>query len=150
MGGLKQLPEQVLASLSLRLSLTLSIFRFDDTWLFEYDQTLCKVKDCYVKIDKDLIRHFVWFENTQISADFNTTPNCFEPRKFRLSTIPIEKIILPLEFIWFEEETFKVEPTERIWPPEWMNYTETQDDEFDIEETERSSNRFHLFYGTQG
>ena len=69
------------------------VVRFDDTWLLEYDMvTLCKVRDCHVRITRELIKHFVWFENPQISLESVTTQQYYE-----------KKIIFPLELIWFED-----------------------------------------------
>ena len=54
--------------------------------------TLCKVRDCHVRITRELIKHFVWFENPQISLESVTTQQYYE-----------KKIIFPLELIWFED-----------------------------------------------
>ena len=72
--------------------------KFDDTWLLEYDVGgLCRVRDCHVKITEQLIKHFVWFENSQISA--SPTANSTGDH--------LKKIILPLNLIWFEDQAEK-------------------------------------------
>ena len=63
--------------------------------------TLCPVKDCQVRITGDLIQHFVWFDNPQSyirPEDLNTT------RDFFLNTIPVDQIIFPHKWIWFEND----------------------------------------------
>ena len=76
--------------------------RFDDTWLLDYDvNTLCPGQGCQVRLTWDLIKHFVWFDNPQSHIrpqDFNTTRDCF------LNAIPVDQIIFPLEWIWFEND----------------------------------------------
>ena len=69
--------------------------KFDDTWLLEYDMgSLCQVRDCHVKITKELIKHFVWFENSQILVDVDSTRNYL-------------KKMHPIE-VWFEDEVEKL------------------------------------------
>ena len=82
--------------------------RFDDTWLLDEDvTTICPVNDCKVRITLDLIKHFVWFDNPQSgirAEDLNTTSDCFEQNNLFLNTIPVDQIMLPLEWIWFEND----------------------------------------------
>ena len=97
---------------------------------------MCPVRGC-PRITWDLIKHFVWFDNPQSSIraeDLNTTRDCF------LKTIPVDQIIFPMEWIWFEDdERLSLEKEELVYDFIVSNLNEDYQDLLDLDQTEQAS-----------
>ena len=112
--------------------------------------TLCpSVQDCQPRIAWDLIKHFVWFDNTRSglrTEDLNRTTDCFDC--LFLNTIPVDELMLPLELIWFEND-------ERLNFEEVFDYTvsdspEDYQDVPDVDQTEKENSLFNIFSASSG
>ena len=130
------------------------IVRFDDTWLLDYElTTLCPVEDCQVRIAGDLIHHFVWFDNPQAyirHQDLNTTRDTVS----FLHTIPVDQIIFPLDWIWFENaERLDIEEEELsglVYDSIVPNVREDDQDLLYLDQTEKNSSLLNFFSDSPG
>ena len=109
---------------------------------------MCPVRDCRVRITWDLIKHFVWFDNPQSSIraeDLNTTRDCF------LKTIPVDQIIFPMEWIWFEDEArLNLKEDSLVFDYLVSDLHGDYQDLLDLDQNEQSASLLDLFSGSPG
>ena len=105
----------------------------------------------------DLIKHFVWFDNPQSGIrveDLNTTSDCFEQNNLFLNTIPVDQIMLPLEWIWFEnDERLNFEDEEisgLVFDYIVSNVREDDQDLLHVDQNEKKNSFLNIFSGNPG